>query len=214
MKLSLMVLGLLVCLATIVSAGVTNFSYNVPPGWNLIALPGIPLDPAVESVITTIPVDGYLFRWDPINQSNIVYDMFAPEVFGKLLLTDGYWLYNSTGTTKVISFSGLNDNNSMDIWVSIPKSGWVLIGNPFNGNFTWENAKVTDGNVTKTIRDASQYGSNWINSIIYGWNGVSQSLYDVGLPEDFPSSEQLSAWQGYWLKSNRDKIALILESGT
>jgi len=214
MKLSLMVLGLLVCVATMAAGGVTSFNYSAPAGWNLIALPGIPLDPAVESVITTIPVDGYLYRWDAPTQGLVAYDMFAPEIFGSMLLTDGYWLKNGTGSPKTISFSGLNDNNSMDIWIGLPKRGWTLIGNPFNSSFTWQNAKVTDGNTTKTLQEACQYpgSANWVQSIVYGWNANSQGMYDVGLPDDFPTSEELEAWHGYWVKSYQDKLALILES--
>jgi hypothetical protein len=35
-------------------------------------------------------------------------------------------------------------------------------------------------------------------------------MYTVGLPTDYPATESLIAWHGYWVQSFVDNLALIL----
>jgi hypothetical protein len=209
MRLCFTVLVLLAVIATAASASVVTHSYSVPAGWSLFALPGIPLTPDPPTVCGTIDIDGRLYRWDAATQSLILYDMWSPESFGNMLLTDGYWLNSSASGS--ISYSGLNDNDSMDVWISMPKRGWTLMGNPFSGNFEWPSAKVTDGNVTVSITDACRT-YDWLFSTGYWWDNSTQSLIDIGLEDDWPTTTTMQAWHGYWLQSKVDKIALIFES--
>ncbi|MBP6963173.1 MAG: hypothetical protein KBC96_02085 [Armatimonadetes bacterium] len=209
------IIGLvLVSLAAMLPASAALTTITSPPGtvvsgWSLIALPGIPVDPDPLVVMNGIDIDGKLTRWDAATQSLYQYDLWTPEVFGNMLLTDGYWVQSDSPGT--ISYAGLDDNNSMDVWISLPKAGWSLIGNPFNRDFTWADAKVVDGNVTVSLQDAA-YTNNWLSSVGMWWDAGTQSLYDIGLPDDWPYTETMQAWHGYWIQSNVDKIALILES--
>lgn len=214
MKRMLIGLAVIAVLAASVPATASLTTITSPPGtiragWNLFALPGIPVEPAPSSVLGSTPIDGCLYRWDAVGQSLYIYDMWTPEMFGNMLLTDGYWLQTDADTT--ISFSGLDDNNAMDVWVSLPKAGWSLIGNPFNGDFTWANAKVVDGNVTISLQQAAKT-ENWLNSVGLWWDSENQSLNEIGIPDDFPQYEIMQAWHGYWVQSYVDKIALIFES--
>jgi len=214
MKRMLIGLAVIAVLAASVPATAALTTITSPPGtvcagWNLLALPGIPVDPAPTSVFGSTAIDGCLYRWEAATQSLFIYDTWTPEMFGNMLLTDGYWL--QTGADTTVSFTGLNDNNSMDVWVSLPKAGWALIGNPFNAEFTWANAKVVDGNVTISLQQAAKT-EGWLNSQGFWWDSTTQSLNDFGIPDDWVPYETLLPWHGYWVQSYVDKIALILES--
>ncbi len=212
MKRLLIGLALIAVLSVPATAALTTITSpagTVNAGWNLLALPGIPVDPTPTSVFGSIPIDGSLYRWDAATQSILLYDTWSPEAFGNMLLTDGYWLVTDAAGT--ISYPGLDDNDAMDVWVSLPKAGWAIIGNPFSTEFTWENAKVVDGNVTISLQQAAKT-EGWLNSFGFWWDGSTQSLCDFGIPEDFASTGVLQAWHGYWVQSYVDKIALILES--
>jgi len=213
LSLKLVVLLLVLTFAGVASASVTTHTYIAPPDWSLMCLKGIPLDPDPISVFGSEGViDGRLYKWNAVGQGTDVYNAFDPEAFGNMLLTDGYWLNNTSGSDETVSFSGLNDNDTMDVWISLPEKGWTLIGHPFNYSFLWENAKVTDGNTTKTLRDASQWGVNWISSVGYGWDEIGQGTFDIGIEGDYSMEDSLRPWHGYWIESKVDKTALILES--
>jgi len=214
LSLTLVVLLLVFVFAGVALASVTTHTYVAPPGWSLMGLKGIPLDPDPVSVFGSEEIiDSKLIRWNAVAQGMHTYNMFDPELFGNILFTDGYWLDNISGSNETISFSGLNDNDTMDIWVSLPKQGWTMIGYPFSYPFLWKNAKVTDGNTTKSLYDASQWGANWISSVGFGWDEVGQGMFDIGIEEyDYPMEVSLRPWHGYWIESKVDKTALILES--
>lgn len=214
MKRVLIGLALIAILCASVPATAALTTITSPPGtvqagWNLLALPGIPVDPTPPNVFAGIDIDGRMYRWDAAVQGLFIYDSWSPEMFGNILLTDGYWL--ETDSYATVSFSGLDDNNSMDVWVSLPKAGWSLIGNPFNSEFTWENAKVVDGNVTISLQQAAKT-EGWLNSLGYWWDSSTQGLNEIGIPDDFPQYETMQPWHGYWVESFVDKIALIFES--
>ena len=216
MKLCVM----LVCLAVTVgmcvpaSAIVGTHDGLVWPGWNLLALDGVPTaDP--PSPVNILPgglqISNLLYRYDAATQSQIRYDEFQPDLFGNMLLGDGYWLLSYETETLPYSYQALNDTDAMDIWVSLPKAGWAMIGNPFSYNFPWENAKVTDGNVTVSMQIAAKT-NYWLNSIMYRFDAEHQSQIWVGIPDDFQEENELLPKQGYWINSFQDKLALILEA--
>jgi len=202
-----------------VTAGIVTITSPSPgnpdalwPGWNVIAMPGIPLDPNPPSVFGELPIDNVLCRWSNLDQSWKFYDPWSPQEFGNVLLTEGYYYYYQPGGPTQISYSGLNDADTMDVWVSLPKTGWHLIGNPFNHSYQWPGTKLTDGNVTVSLETAARTpGYEWLDSIGWWWEASSQSLKTIGLEDDFPDTTQMEHWHGYWVQTRVDKIAMIFQ---
>lgn len=213
MRTSLVLLGVFAFLAISVAAFAIpgDFSLTLEQGKNMICLPAVPLNPAPEDVFGTVPINaGQLKRWDAEGKGfQTYYD--GNSGFGNMLLGDGYWITAGTPGQE-IDYQGLTDTDSMDIWISLPKTGLNLIGNPFSFNYVWENAKVTDGNETVSMYLASRPPRSWLSSIMPYWDAVGKGFLKVGLPDDNQWSEELTPWTGYWLTSKIDKIALILES--
>jgi len=178
---------------------------------NLLSLPGQPKDSNPAIVFSRWPgepdpdlIDGRLSRWDAPAQSSVVYDAWAPDVFGPVNTSAGYWLV-SEGSGS-ISYEGYV-GSGLDQWIAV-SPGWNIIGMPFDEATQWGDWKATDGSVMKSLYEASQYGAGWLESMGYWWDAEGQSVVDFGLEDDFPTTTELQPWHGYWVKVYK-KIGLI-----
>jgi hypothetical protein len=137
-----------------------------------------------------------------------MYDMWGPDTFGGMTASAGYWFNAETsGTLSYWAYPA----DGLDRWISVYPCGGgysALIGMPFTGNTAWENWKATDGVSTKTLYDASQYGAGWLQSTGVWWDETTQSLVDFGLPDDWPTTNILQSWHGYWITAYQ-KLGLI-----
>ena len=207
-RLVLLVFSAVLLISAVAIAVEAPFPYTLSAGTNLVAMPAVPLNPDPAAVFESIPIDGLLIRWDAAKQSSYAYDMWNPDLFGNVLIGEGYWITTASGASS--TYQGLTDTDSMDIWISLPKAGWNLIGNPFSYEYTWGDAKVTDGNETISLAVARDRG--WLVSVATWWDAPLGSSRDVGCPDDYCYTDVLYPWHGYWVRSSIDKIALILEA--
>ena len=181
--------------------------------WNLLSLPGMPKnsDPAyVFAIPPMVPdpdlIDGRLYRWDGAAQGLVGYDMWAPDIFGAVSNVNGYWL--KTSGAAPISYDGYAQSG-LDWWIAV-YNGWNIIGMPFTSSTIWDEWKATDGTAMKSIYEACQYpgSANWLQSIGYWWDAGVQGMVDFGLEDDFPTTNELTPWHGYWLKAKKN-IGLV-----
>lgn len=227
MRTLVLVLGLL-----IVACGASmgdSVTVDTYAGWNLVAAPLVPINPAPESVYSQFDLmfTTALLRFDGPTQSQIPYDPWAtpPTVFGNVLLGDGYWV-GDPDAHKII-YDGVPDGvpdgsgNKTDMWISLPgeqadgqdNGGWHLIGQPFNhdtaidfGNLNGENIKFTDGTTMKTWDEAVQ--ANWVADSALFFDGVSQSQKSTGY--FFNEDDHFRAGHGYWVQTKKDNLAMII----
>ena len=213
MKLRVLMFSLVVLVGACIPAfaAVSSHGGTIYPGWNFLALDGVPLDPSPANVFAGVTVNNLLYRIDPATKNQWRYDEIQPDLFGGMLLGDGYWLLSYESTPVTYSYQGLDDTDDMDIWVSLPTQGWSLIGNPFSYNYPWELAKVTDGNVTVSMQTAAKTNF-WLNSIIYRIDSETQNQIWVGIPDDAMLEDALLPKNAYWINTYQDKLALILEA--
>ncbi len=185
---------------------------------NLIALPGIPVEPSPVKVFSAIDsgdgmgLDARLTRWIAPFQSVLLWDAWdqnAIDKFGNMLVGDGYWLTLGSADPKQFSYKGLTDTDGMDTWISLPRTGMTLIGNPHSYSVKWESIEVTDGTKTVSMSDACRK-ELWIDPLVYGFDSSRQRIVVVGMADDYPDSEFLEPWHGYWVKSLKNNIALIV----
>jgi len=211
-----MLLSLLVIAALCVSASAAIETVTCPQpgpiniGWNLLSLPAIPTDPTPPAVFADYgagAIEGTLYRWDAATQSLLSYSEWGGG-FGNMLLTDGYWLQLGQVGANQLSFEAITDNDDTDMWISLPKTGWTIIGCPFSYSVNWNTVEITDG--TATVPLAAARDSGWLTSWTYWWDSAGGNLKTMGLDDDWTDTVMLEPWHGFWVQSKRDNLALIV----
>ncbi|MDI6827336.1 MAG: family 10 glycosylhydrolase [Armatimonadota bacterium] len=186
---------------------VTSPEELITPGWNLISIPYTPKNPSPPSIFGSMPIDGRLWEWDPETQSFRAYDSWSPQDFGNIQRGEGYWLNASdSGCLEFEAF----ENIGADFLIGVPKASWAIIGCPFQTSQPWAELLVTNGIETVPIKVGAEE-KGWIDGTGWWWDNSSQSLLTASFPENFPASESLDPWRGYWIRSNVDKLALIVQ---
>lgn len=183
-------------------------------GWNLMSLPAIPTNPEPESVFDEFPglIDANLYRWEASLQGVVVYDEWVPESFGNLLITEGYWLNLPPGTSTPICFEGITDNDDTDMWISLPKAGWTIIGCPYSYQVDWNAVEITDGTATVPLSTARDTGM--LQTLTFWWDSAAQGIKLMGLDDDWGDTNTLDPWYGYWVLTYRDNLALIVPAAS
>jgi hypothetical protein len=132
--------------------------------------------------------------------------MWTPDSFGNCKVEDGYYL-QATGPAT-ISYQAYPGAPAMhDIPISL--SGWAIIGCPYMSDRWWADTTVTHDGTTTSMETAAKT-NGWLDSVGWWWDNSSQGLRTVGLPDDFPTTEYLDPWRGYWIQTFHDDVTLTL----
>jgi hypothetical protein len=191
--------------------------------WSLVGLPAAPAFTGAGGEADSKPWDPWmvlspsrdpweldfrLYRLESANQSMYTFDPWLEPggPFGGLLLGDGYWV--TLDSDRPVSYSART--SSLDEWTSVCLDGWILLGHPKGHNTYWADCKVHDGGQVKTLYAASRSESKWLDSVGYWFDNQTQSMVDVGLAEDYPTTDKLSSWHGYWFHMLAGGKALIV----
>lgn len=198
------------------------------PQWNLIAAPVAPAltgdgvehsakawdPPMVFAGGDPAQLDSSMQRWESCTQGLYIYDIWSDDhtstggwgPFGGVILGDGYWL---TGLTDPFDVTYPGIPSFFDEWVSVCEPGWALIGHPKDNDMPWADASVHNGNSIESLFNASLHGLGWLNSYGFWWDATSQGLCDVGIPDDFPTYEDLYRTHGYWFEFYQGNKSLV-----
>lgn len=216
---------LLVLAMTMVVAGASmaaTATVDVYQGWNLISAPLVPFDPDPQNVFGAAidGIDGLLSRLDPMS-GGVSYDSFDPDLFGNILLGDGFWLWSISGSQQ-LSYEGVESGvpdstgKKTDMWISLPGAGnegaWHFVGVPFaqdvpvdSGAGIGDLISFTDGTYVKNWDEA--VGAGWVDSTMYGEaaDGGFGVTYD-----GFGADDTLRAGRAYQLFTYVPNIAMII----
>lgn len=124
-----------------------------------------------------------------------------------VLMGEGYKVSNA-GTVP-ISFSAYVDEEGLDTFVALPKAGWNLIGSPYTYSIDWATVMVSDGTKTVSMTEATKTES-WLDSAVLYTKPGETAPASVNLESDFRTSSVLKPWFGYWVRSRKDNLALII----
>lgn len=194
-------------LSTTTTKTVSSPAGAANPSWALFSVPLQPVNPDPVAVLSGTVVDGNLYRWDRGSQSQIMYDEWSPWLFGNLTVDQGYWLM--VGAPYTFSYSGYRGMPARN--TSLPAAGWNILGCPFEREVEFQDIMVVNGSTMVPIRNAAKdLDKQWLCAIGFWWDSGSQSQYDVGLEEDWPSSTHLKPWHGYFLQSYVNNLTLQL----
>ncbi len=180
----------------------------VAKGFNLIGVPCVPTDPAPATVFSGLDIDGKLLQWDGSIFS--AYDGANPIPFGGILRGEGYGL--NSQQDGGVSYQAIADEGAADMRVTLLQSGWNLVSQPFAAPTHYAEMLVTDGCQTLSARDAVQAG--WIMPLLFTWDNATQRLGHVWLKSKGKRQiEDVMPWQGYWARTHKDDLALIIPRG-
>lgn len=220
------VVATVLCFVAGLSAGAAVSSYSpgagdLFAGENLLALPVVPTDldgsgrgPGYpEFILSPIDVSGAnLQRWDTASQAWL---SRSSASFGNLLSSEGYKLTAADSTP--FSFNGANDLQQTDYWISLPKTGTTVVGNPYLYSVDWTKISVTNGMETVSI-DAAINTKAWLTGVV-GMDNYYKSDVAIGPVSSMPGigantseliATKLEPWRGYKVTSLVDNLALIV----
>jgi len=219
------VVATVLCFVAGLSAGAAVSSYSpgagdLFAGQNLFALPVVPTDldgsgngPGYpEWILAGFDLTGTnLQRWDAATQAML---SRGDTGFGNLLSTDGYWL-NAVDSTP-FTLNGADDLQQTDYWISLPKTGTTVVGNPYLYSVDWNKISVTNGMETVSI-DAAIGTKGWLTTVIGFDNRYKDQGYvTLGPASSMPlsssamNSTRMEPWRGYVVTSLVDNLALIV----
>ena len=183
-------------------------------GWNQFTLGGVPANPNPLSVLGNFDTgDGLanrLRRFNPLTQEWLSWNPTNPAVFGGLLVGEGYQLQSTLNAP--IQFEGA-PFTTIDIWLSLPRQGFTVVGHPFDAPVPWETVKVVDGLQALPMFTAARVQSPpWLESRATYLDNLNQTTRTLGLPTDNPDSVLMEPWLGYRVESFRDQLSLIVSN--
>ena len=213
-KTLILVIALVLAMGMVACAD--TYTKDIYKGWNFISAPLVPFDSSVASVF-----NGFDFTADAAlqtidNGSTVAYDPWDIDnsPIKAVLIGKGYYLQN--GAAGTLSYSGVADgvpdsNGTMtDMWISLPKAGWQMIGQPFNHDTyvnkdqsedgTGDNISFTDGTTVKT----------WADAVTAGWVDSTASSASGSVGYSFNDSAKFEAGQGYYIQTKVANIAMII----
>lgn len=186
-------------------AAITAPTGTIGSGFNLISLPYVPTDASPSLIFGAVTLTSNLFRWDDVNQAFVTYDAASAGAFGKLTPGEGYALLTTSAGS--MAFQGIT--MAADTRITIPKTGWSLIAQPFTNAVLWNHVSLTDGAQTLTLQEAINAG--WIGRIAFTWDTASGDWSYVGTGGRGSSFDDwLRPWHAYWITTYKDNLAIII----
>ncbi|MCX5971808.1 MAG: hypothetical protein NTV14_09975, partial [Coprothermobacterota bacterium] len=158
--------------------------FHLVAGWNLISLP-FATDPSPLVVFADLPKPWYLVEYDAIEHTYHPYTQISlqPGV--------GYWLRAPEAVNFTLQGTSVPIRHVRSLY-----EGWNLVGYPFLGEISWDDAakaKVEWGGQIYSLQQA--YDSGILSADIYSWR---EDRY-------FSVKTELRKFQpgyGYWVKLN------------
>jgi hypothetical protein len=172
-------------------------SVDLAPGWNLISVPGVPADTAINSVVTIAAVTEVLTYDASTPGGWLVATGTGGDLAGTLTHMDGskaYWVHTTTFDPIVVDVPGIS-------------AGAQVLPQSFNLVAGWNLIPVATTDIDTTSRDADEYftGLDWARA--YGYNNSTNKFESI-LPGTSPTdnSNTVSVEKGYWLFLNKAGI--------
>jgi hypothetical protein len=189
-------------------------SNDFAANWHMIAFPNQPangdpwqlLDELRPPTQTLDLLTGALHRYDPYAQGYNTYTHSSPTPFGVIQPGAGYWLYLPEATTISYDTHRLVE----PYCISMPKAGWYLIGDPFDGPVPladcWLIRPANDATIeSKTMPEAANV---WIQIPFVYYDNAASSYRYLGLSGY--DDTQLRPWTAYWVNTFVGNLQLVI----
>ena len=181
-------------------ATVTASQAQVPirPGWNLVSLPGAPMDPQINAVLlASVPID-IVWTYDPTVPGGLLTAVRADDGVFEGVLTavqDGYayWMRSTTSTELTISLDTSVTSTSYKI-----AKGWNAVGITVT-----DSAKLHDldgdGQAAEFVIGEYLSSVDWLGAFTYD---TASGMWEGMLRGSPTSTIAAKAGKGYWVYAN------------
>ena len=210
-KTLVFVIALVLAMGMMASAA--TYTLDVTDGWNFISLPGVPFDSSVASGF-----DGFDFDFSALLQSMLGNESIADdEAEGTMLnVFVGQGYYFNPGEDGTISYEGVADGvpdsqgTMADMWISLPKAGWQMIGTPFNHEVFVNADQSDDGDGDNIFFTDGSSLKNWSEAADEGWVSDTALGPEGSVGFSFSDSASFTPGLGYYFQTMVDDIAMIV----
>jgi hypothetical protein len=181
------------------------------PGLHLFAVPGQPSNSDPGQALQGIVGELKWARWNPATERYVKYSDDPPNALLSVAPGRGFWCLLDRETTLTVPGT-VTPNQPFDIPVA---NGWTMAGNPFNDTLAWALANlqvVQNGQAVGSLDSAG--GRSRMEP--YGWvyvNGQYILVFDSSKDGFANVKDELTAWEGVWLKGKADGIDLRVTPG-
>ncbi len=173
------------------------FRRTFQPGWHLLAVPVVPVDNSPENVFRSVVDSGQglvLFEWGPGGSYRVPAEIDPAR---------GYWLFLSEAVT--IEASGGLPGGAYT--VDLTEAGWHQVSTP-KWPVAWASLEFQNQELTLGIGEAVAAG--WIEPYAFFYSYEQGEYVPVELPE---TSAAMEAWRGYWLKTQKPELTMVIDLG-
>jgi hypothetical protein len=165
------------------------YSIKLRPGWNLISLPGVPADTAIDTVVAEQDVD-VVITYDPMAAGGWLTAVRGTDgnFVGTLTTVDSttaYWVHTDTFDPIKVDIPGFT-------------AGSQVVPPAFDLGVGWNLVPVSSLDLTTTTIDADDYFSGLTWSRAYGYDNATAKFTSI-LPIDTVNDPDVTVGQGYWI---------------
>lgn len=174
-------------------------------GLQMVSFPYTFSNPLPATALGLSALSPSLLKWNPTTQGYEVVSALSPGA--------GYWM--SLLQSQVLNLVGATDVQvgSGQFEIRLTK-GWNQIGNPFGRAVRWGDVQVvntdsTDPDFLKplSVSEASDAVHRWVSPSVYWYDTSAQDYrYDMTYGTD------LTPYVGYWVKSLKPSISLLIST--
>lgn len=172
-------------------------------GWNLVSVPGLPVNPDPAAVFSGIDVANSSLQYWRNEVPGGSYQSYG-AIFGwtgPIVVGTPYWLLNA-GSPHTLSFPG--NLIATDQTVTIPSqpatTHWAMFGTPMGHRVSCSDVRFSLASDPGNRVDwKTAYRNNWVESMAIGFDSSTSGYFTTGLADYLPDRTVLEPWFGYWL---------------
>jgi len=173
-------------------------------GWNLMSLPLMPPEAAVEDALNDVAAVNNLTNAMYAYSESLPGYQIYPGQFTQMeggARARGYWLYLTTApVTETLVGKATGGRAEFPLAV-----GWNLIGYPHTTEIAWSSCKVRNSTGLE-LSIAGAVWSDWIQEAIFTYSGGSY----VTVMRTSGDDTYVRPWYGYWLLVFEPDLTLVI----
>jgi len=173
----------------------------IQKGWNLVSVPGDPINHDPLAVFSAIDVPGGSFQFWRNDLEEGGYTSYGFDWNGPVTVGTPYWFVHNSDLPVQISFQGRLVSG--DATITIPAHTgppyWIMIATPFNHRTYCTDIKFSVPSSPTPVGWTTAVSNGWIEASAQGFSSTLGSFFTAGPPDYVVERTSLEPWYGYWM---------------